>query len=368
MSMSKTARYIITAVALALLAFLIWYFSNIVIYIIASLVLALIGRPLFDLLEKVRIRKFHLPAAARAVITLLVLIAVVLSFFGLFIPLLVNKVSALSSIDPQRIVDQFSAPIAAIEEFINKYKIRPGDYFSMEGMIQRILSKINISNVAGVFGSIAGWLGNFSVAVFSVVFITFFFLKDEKLFARSFLLLFPENSTRAVSHALASTQKLLSRYFVGVLVEVSVVIVLSMIGLMIIGFPFRDALLIGFLAGIFNIIPYLGPMIGTVLGVFTGMVTFLTRNEDGNLMLLVILTIIVFIVVQFIDNWFVQPYVYSNSVYAHPLEIFLVFLMAGSIGGLIGMILAVPAYTVIRVFAKEFLNNFKLIRSLTKNI
>jgi predicted PurR-regulated permease PerM len=366
--MSKTAIYIVSAVAIVLLAFLVWYFSNIVVYIIASLVLALIGRPIFGLLEKFRIRKLVLPAAIRAFITLVLLLTVFLSFFGFFIPLMVSKVNDLAGTDPQRILDEFSGPIAVFERFINQFKVLPGDSFSMETLMERLMSKINLGQVADFFGSVAGWLGNVAVAVVSIAFITFFFLKDEKMFSRNILLLIPDKSTNAVSHALEATRKLLSRYFIGLLVEVMAVIVLSTLGLIIIGFPFRDALLVGFLAGIFNIIPYIGPAIGTVLGVFTGMVTFLTRAEDGNLMFTALLTIVVFVIVQFIDNWFIQPYVFSNSVYAHPLEIFLVFLMAGSIGGLAGMILAVPAYTVIRVFAKEFLNNFKLVRSLTKNI
>jgi len=366
--MSKTVLYIISALAIALLAFLIFYFSNIVVYVIASLVLALIGRPIFDLLERIKIRKFCLPAGLRAFITLIFLITIILSIFGLIIPLIVSKVNDLSSIDPKRLLQEFSAPIAFFEQFINKYKIRPGSHFSMEDVMQRLMSKFNIGQVAGVFGSVAGWLGNISVAFFSIAFITFFFLKDEKMFSRSFMLLIPDKSTKAVSNAMGTIQKLLSRYFIGILVEVTAVILLSTLGLLIIGFPIKDALLVGFLAGIFNIIPYLGPIIGTILGVFTGMVSFLTRAGDGNLLVVALLTILVFIVVQLIDNMFIQPYVYSNSVYAHPLEIFLVFLMAGSIGGLAGMILAVPAYTVIRVFAKEFLNNFKLVQSLTKDI
>lgn len=366
--MSKTARYIVSVIAILILVFLIWYFSNIVVYILASLVLALVGRPIFNLLERFRFKKFYLPAGLRALMTLLLLITVILSFFGIFIPLIVSKVNDLSAIDPQRLLQEFSAPIAAFENLVNKYKIQPGSYFSIEELMQRLMSKINVRQVAGVFGSLAGWLGNISVAFFAIAFITFFFLKDEKMFSRNFMLLIPDKATQAVSNAMESISRLLSRYFLGVMVEVTAVIFLSTIGLMIIGFPLKDALLVGFLAGIFNIIPYLGPIIGTVLGVFTGLITFLTRTGDVNLLVSAALIIVVFIIVQFIDNMFIQPYVYSNSVYAHPLEIFLVFLMAGSIGGLAGMILAVPAYTVMRVFAKEFLNNFKIVQSLTKNI
>jgi predicted PurR-regulated permease PerM len=150
--------------------------------------------------------------------------------------------------------------------------------------------------------------------------------------------------------------------------EVTAVILLSTIGLLLIGFSLKDSLLVGFLAGIFNIIPYLGPVMGTIFGLFTGLVSYLGHPDGRNIMVTGILIVVVFMFVQLIDNMLVQPYVYSSSVHAHPLEIFIVFLMAGSIGGLAGMVLAIPAYTVLRVFAKEFLINFKLVQSLTKHI
>jgi predicted PurR-regulated permease PerM len=366
--MSKTVRYIISIITVLIIIFLVWYFSFIVFYILGALVVALIGKPIFDLLEKLRFRKFSLPAGFRAIITLILLITIMLSFFAFFIPLIVGKVNDLSNIDPHRILQEFNTPLAAIERLINLFKIQSGNYFSLEDLLKRLISNFNVGQVAGAFGSVAGWLGNISVAFFSTFFIAFFFLKDEKLFSRSFMLLIPDKSTVAVASAFTSIRNLLSRYFIGVLVEVSAVILLSTLGLMIIGFPLRDSLLVGFLAGIFNVIPYLGPVIGTILGLFTGMVSFLTHSGGGNALLSAVLIIVVCCIVQIIDNMFIQPYVYSKSVNAHPLEIFLVFLMAGSIGGLTGMILAVPVYTVIRVFAKEFLNNFKLVQSLTKNI
>lgn len=161
--------------------------------------------------------------------------------------------------------------------------------------------------------------------------------------------------------AMEATHQLLTRFFTGILIEVTGVVILSTVGLLIVGFSFKDALLVGFLAGIFNIIPYLGPVMGTVFGLFTRVVSFLEHPGDGNIFTMAVLIVIVFMVVQFIDNMLIQPYVYSSSVHAHPLEIFLVFLVAG-------MIFAVPAHTVLRVFAKEFFSQFKVVQSLTRNI
>ena len=112
-----------------------------------------------------------------------------------------------------------------------------------------------------------------------------------------------------------------------------------------------------------NIIPYIGPLIGTLFGLMLGLTTHF--NTNTSLLSLAILILAVFAIVHIIDNLVFQPWIYSSSVHAHPLEIFLVILMAGSLYGIPAMIVAIPAYTVLRVFAREFLYNFKLVKKLT---
>jgi predicted PurR-regulated permease PerM len=366
--MSKTARYIFTAIGILLLGCFLWYFKNIVIYILLSLVLSLLGRPIFDFLGKVRIRKRCLPTTVRSLITLVILISVFLTFFGIFIPLIVNKANELSSLDPQRIIAGLKEPLGDLEKMLNRFKVLPQGGFSIEELALKITSKINISSVAGFFGSIAGALGNVAVAIFSIVFITFFFLKDESLFAKALLSVIPDHLADEMTRIMASTKKLLIRYFGGLAIEVTGVILLSFLGFLILGISFSDSLLMGFLAGILNIIPYIGPIMGGALAVMIGFVTHLQLPFRTELLPLTIWIVIICSVVQLIDNMIFQPLIYSSSVKAHPLEIFIVFLMAGSIGGIVGMIAAIPAYIVIRVFAKEFFNNFKFVQSITKNI
>ena len=366
--MSSTARNILLAAGILTAGFLIWYFSEIVLYIIGALVMSLIGRPIYDFLVGLKFKRFRLPPALCSLTTLLVLIICVLSFFGLFIPLLVVKIQELSAIDPQTLVNAFNEPLHWINDFLNRFVLRPDKSYTPEALGQKLLTEINIGKVAGVFGSVANWVGNVSVALFSIFFMAFFFLKDEGLFSRALLSLIPDRYVQNVQDAMASTRRMLTRYFTGLLIEVSGVVLLSTIGLLIVGFSFRDALLVGFLAGIFNIIPYLGPVMGTVFGLFTGVVSYLGHPGGENIVLMAVWIIVVFMIVQFIDNMLIQPYVYSSSVNAHPLEIFIVFLVAGSVGGLAGMIFAVPAYTVLRVFAKAFFNQFKVVQSITRNI
>ena len=75
--------------------------------------------------------------------------------------------------------------------------------------------------------------------------------------------------------------------------------------------------------------------------------------------------VIVFGAMQLLDNFILQPWIFSNSVLAHPLEIFIVILMGAQINGIIGMVLAIPVYTVLRVIARAFLSEFKLVQKIT---
>jgi len=138
------------------------------------------------------------------------------------------------------------------------------------------------------------------------------------------------------------------------------------VGLTIIGI--EGALVIAFFAGIINIIPYLGPVIGASMGVILGVTTLLSIGQFGLIGHTAWMILLVFGIVILLDNVLYQPLIYGKSVKAHPLEIFLVIIAAGSIGGITGMIIAVPTYTFLRIVAKEFLSQFKLVRSLTGSL
>ena len=135
-------------------------------------------------------------------------------------------------------------------------------------------------------------------------------------------------------------------------------------GLKIAGF--HNTIVIGFFAGLINVIPYLGPIIGLSFGLLLGMAQTIsnTSMELGSAFLIIIG---VFGVVQLLDNFVTQPVVFSTSIRAHPLEIFLVISFAASMAGISGMIVAVPVYSVVRLLAAEFLSHLKFVRWLTQN-
>jgi predicted PurR-regulated permease PerM len=367
--MSTTFRYILIGLGIILAAVVIWYFINIVAYVLISAVLALIGRPIVDMMGSLRIRNIKIPKAINAAVTMILIWGIVIFFFRIFIPLIVSEVNNLSELNPQKILVSLDAPIKSIEAFIDKYAIgSEGKFRVREFLTQKAITIFNVSFITNMFSSFAGILGNVFIAVFSISFITFFFLRDEKLFANAVLAAVPDKYEASFRHAMSSTRHLLMRYFLGILAQITGIFTLVTTGLTIIGVGFGHSLLIGLIAALFNVIPYLGPIIGGTIGVALGIATHLDLEFYSQLLPLIFKMTGVFVTVQLIDNFVFQPLIFSNSVNAHPLEIFIVLLMAGSLAGIAGMILAIPMYTVIRVFAKEFFNKFKVVKKLTKNI
>ena len=348
--------------------FLIWYFSNIVTYILISVVLSFIGRPLTRWLTKLHYRKFRMPAGLAAFLTLVVLWVVFVSFFRFMIPLLISELETLSKIDFTKVLDSVEEPILRVMNFLSKEPVDMAEKNFLDVVTSSLGAQIDFSKVSNWFGLIAGTIGNLLIAFFSISFITFFFLKESNMFREFIILLVPRSVEQKVSHILDSISYLLRRYFIGLLFEVFMVMLLVTIGLSIIGIEFNHAVVIGLFCGTFNVIPYLGPWMGALLGLLIGTALHINLDFMGETLPILGLMALVFATVQVIDNILFQPLIYSSSVKAHPLEIFLVILAAGSMAGILGMILAIPMYTILRVIAKEFFENMKLVQKMTRNL
>jgi predicted PurR-regulated permease PerM len=279
------------------------------------------------------------------------------------------ELEQLSKIETDSIITTLQEPIARMEKTIDKYMVDGEEKFIVSEFVREKLTAVfNASFVTSVFTSAASALGNIFLALFSVTFITFFFLKDEKLFANSLLSLVPDKHVDAFSHAMESTRRLLIRYFIGISLQTFGIFTIVTTGLTLAGLGFSHSILIGLVAGTLNVIPYLGPLMGGAIGILLGIATHLHLDLYAELLPLVGWMILVFATAQTIDNFIFQPFIFSSSVDAHPLEIFIVIMVAGSLGGILGMIIAIPSYTVLRVFAKEFFNKFKVVKKLTDKI
>jgi predicted PurR-regulated permease PerM len=367
--MKATIRNILIFLGGLLLLACAWYFRNIVVYILVAGVLSIVGRPLVDLLSRIRIKKFSIPVPVSALITLLLLWGVIILFFVIFIPLLTKQISFLSTIDSSKVVQLIEDPLNRIENvFRYLNKDLPQDMSLKQYFAGKVAEVLNINVIQNFLGSIFGVLGNVAVAIFSISFITFFFLKDQHLFFESILMWVPDKYTDNFTRALYSIKNLLTRYFIGIFIQSTCVMILISVGMLIIGIDFQQALVLGLIIGILNIIPYVGPWLGFFIAVTMGVASYINMDFRTVVIPIIYKMSIVVIVTQFIDNWILQPTIFSNSVRAHPLEIFVVVLAAGFAAGIPGMILGISAYTVIRVFAREFFYNFKAVQKITSGL
>jgi predicted PurR-regulated permease PerM len=366
--MNNRTRYILYGIGALILIFLVWFFSSIVTYIILSAVLATIGRPLVRWLSNIKIGKFKLGSTVSALVTLAFMWIICFLFFRLMIPIFISKFQYLGTIDLQSFMIALEEPIAWITNILYGEPLSVSDENFMSLTGDKLMSFFQASKISGMLGTIAGTIGSVFIALFSISFITFFFLREEGSFQKGLMLLVPTGYEERVEKSLNSVSKLLNRYFIGIILEVFIVMALDTIGLMILGLGFSDSLVIGLICGLFNVIPYLGPWIGATIGVLIGIAIHINADFMEVVLPLVGLMIIVFVAVQIIDNVLLQPLIYSSSVKAHPLEIFLVIMAAGSLAGVVGMIVAIPSYTIIRVFAAEFLSNMKIVRKITEHL
>lgn len=241
------------------------------------------------------------------------------------------------------------------------------DYvYFMDNIKNAIATYLNPANIQKALVSAFNALGDIILGLFSIFFISFFFLKEQGLFDKILVGMVPEKYESHTRQAVNETSVLLIRYFVGVMLQIIIIAVYLSIALHLIGV--KNALLIAFIAAILNVIPYIGPIIGATVGVIITLTSHYELSFYDELMPLVFKVIAVFISMQLIDNIILQPNIFSKSVKAHPLEIFIVVLIGAKIGGIAGMIFAIPFYTAFRVVGKVFLSEFKVIQSLTKHL
>jgi predicted PurR-regulated permease PerM len=367
--MKSTLRNVLIFLAILLLLACAWYFRSIVVYILVAGVLSIMGRPLVDLICKLRIKKWYLPRPVGALITLIIIWGGIVLFFYIFIPLITKQIAYFSTIDSAKVVQLIEEPISKIESLLKSLNRNLTSDLSLKGYFSdKVAEILNIGVIQNFLGSVIGTVGNIIVAIFSISFITFFFLKDQHLFFESILMWVPDKYTENFTRALYSVKNLLTRYFIGILIQCTCIMIVISIGMIIIGIDFQQALVLGLIIGILNIIPYVGPWLGFFIAVTMGVASHINMDFKSVVMPLVYGMSIVVAVAQGIDNMIFQPFIFSNSVRAHPLEVFIVVLAAGFAAGIPGMILGIPTYTVLRVFAREFFYNFKPVQKITSGL
>ena len=366
----KLAKTIMLAGGVAIAAALCWYFRSVIGYILIAVVVSLVAKPLMGLMQKIRIKGKRAPDWFLAALSLLLVIGTLLSVIAVIIPIVSNIVKDISFANIENAVKNLAVPLSELNNTLKNVIPGLGEEFRIEvAAIQELQKMLNPAIFSSVIGSAASFLTSFGVGLFSVVFIGFFFIKDDGLFTNIVCAIVPDKHEKTTERAISDIGYLLSRYFIGVLLEVAGVALVNFIGLTLIAkLGFNASLGIAFLTGVFNIIPYVGPLLGCALGTVLGLVLKYSSASpiglDVNFWVFTAILIAIFGFAQLVDNFLYQPVIYSTSIKAKPLEIFIVLLIVGHIGGPLAMIIAIPCYTVARVIAFRFFRHIKPIKRL----
>ncbi|MCX6281931.1 MAG: AI-2E family transporter [Bacteroidetes bacterium] len=347
---------------IGVVGFLVWYFSQIVIFIIVAMVISIIGTPLVELLGRIRIGKLNFPHSLSVAVTLILMIFIVFGLFSFFIPLVMREASMISQIDTQKLIEHFQVQINWLQTTMLQYGIIPRGSTIESSLKTMVLKVIDFNVFSNILSSVISFTGSFFFNVFSILFLSFFFLYDSTMMPKLILLIIPEKYEEQTRNVMRRSKKLLSRYFIGMIIQILANILTYSIALLIVGV--EGALVIAFFAGIIIIIPYLGGIIAVITGVLLGLTGVISTGNYDQIWPMAIKIAIAMLLVLTVDNNVFQPLIQGKSVKAHPVEIFLVVIAAASLGGIPGMIVAVPAYGFLKIVATEFLSNFRLIKEI----
>ena len=330
--------------------------QSVIIYIAIAAVISLIGSPIIRFLKQ----KLRFPNTLAVITTMLLFLGILSGLISMFIPLIIKQGENLSLLN-----------IEQLQSNIQELFVEISDYFAAHNI--DVLSELknadvfkNLTAIPNLLNSVVGTVGDLSIGLFSVLFITFFLMKDTHIMENAIYVVVNDKYESRLRTSFKSINHLLSRYFIGLVFQITILFVIYTTFLFIL--DIENAIVIAFLCAILNLIPYIGPLIGGILMLFLTMSSNLGLDFHTEILPTTIWVMLGYIFAQLIDNFFSQPFIFSNSVKSHPLEIFLIIVMSGILFGVTGMIVAIPTYTAIKVILKAFLSENKIVKSLTKNL
>ena len=343
-------------IGISFLLLFLYKIQSVLVYIAIASVLALIGRPIKLVLKQ----KFKFPNVLAVVTTMVFFLLVFIGLASLFIPLLVKQGENLSLLN----LEQLEATVQDLLNQSNDFFLSNGINIMEEIKHYDLLDSINV--IPNFLNTIVGTIGTLSIGLFSVAFITFFLMRDTQIMENSIYVFADKKSETKLRKSLETIKHLLSRYFIGLVFQITILFIFYSIILMIFGI--ENSIVIAFLCALLNLIPYVGPIIGCFLMLFLTMSSNLGLDFQSEILPKSIYVLIGYIFAQLIDNFVSQPIIFSKSVKSHPLEIFLIIVIGGILFGITGMILAIPTYTALKVILKAFLAKNKIVKSLTKEL
>ncbi|MBS9766713.1 MAG: AI-2E family transporter [Flavobacteriaceae bacterium] len=348
-------KAIATLVGISVVLYFLYRIQSILVYIAISAVVSLLARPLVRFMKN----KMKIPNTIAVILAMLFFAMLFFGVISLFIPLIIEQSENLALLDIEKLKENLEYVFVEVSNYLASYNI------NLKELKTDNLFK-DFTMIPNFLNTIFSALGTFGVGLFSVLFITFFLMKDSAILEKAIFLLVSDANEGKLQGSITKINSLLSRYFIGLLLQILILLVIYTTVLLIFGV--KNALVIAFLCALLNIIPYIGPMVSFVLMAFLTITGFIGHDFQTEILPTTIYVMIGFFFAQLIDNFVSQPLIFSNSVKSHPLEIFLVIMIAGILFGVVGMIVAVPVYTAIKVILKTFLSENRIVKTLTKNM
>ncbi len=355
-------RAVAIIVGIVLSLYFLYQIRSVIAYLAIAAVIALLGRPITLFLR----RKLKFPNTLAVIVTMVLFVTILMGIIALFVPLINEQGKSLSLLDIEALKADVNTLYLEILEYMGASTADLNELIKNSDLEKSVLEGLNLNFIPNILNSFLNVLSSFSIGLFSVLFISFFFLKDSKLLQKGLLTFIPQKKEGNLIVSIDKINGLLSRYFIGILVQLTILFVIYMITLLIVGVD--NAIVIAFLCALFNIIPYIGPIIGAVIMVTLTMTSHLGMDFSTVILPKAGYVLIGVFIGQMVDNFFSQPFIFSTSVRSHPLEIFLVIIIAGLLFGVVGMVVAVPGYTAIKVILKEFLRENTFVKKFTKNV
>lgn len=358
---SKTiANGILRALAIIfgilLLCYFLYMIQSVIVYVIIAAVISLISRPSILFLRK----KLKFPNSIAVITTMFLMLGILTGIIFMFIPLVVEQGKSLSLLD----VEALQTNIQNIVYEIDGYFASKG--IDILGELKNIDFASQFKEIPNLLNAVLGMVGSLSIGLFSILFISFFFMKDSRLLKNGIMVLIPNKTEGRFSKSLETINNLLSRYFLGLIFQITILFVLYTI--ILLSFGISNAIVIAFLCALLNLIPYIGPLVGAVIMFILSMTSNIGLEFQSEILPTSLYIMLFYFIAQMIDNFVSQPVIFSKTTKSHPLEIFLVIIIGGLLFGVLGMIVAVPLYTALKVILKEFLSDNKIVKSLTKDL
>ncbi len=345
-----------------LIGLLSWFFSNLVTYFVIAFIITAILKIPTDSLSQLYFMGVKVPRVVAVLISFSLLVFIVGMFILLFMPLFTAQVKILAFNDFSDLLDKIGKPLSEIEKLlIENHIVKKQEGFLSEALNLKVNEMLDQIQLEQLIPNIISTATQVFIGTIMVTIITLFLLLEKGLFRRNIIALIPNKYFEVTINAMYKIEKLMSNYLLALLLQMISTFTITSFGLIIVGVEY--AITIGLFAALINIVPFVGPITSAAFGWFVAISTTDLDINNGEIFLLLSFEIMLaFGITHIIDVFIIQPIIFSKSVKAHPLEILVVIFAGSTIAGVLGMVLAVPVYTICKVAFMELQKGYQTYR------